>query len=169
MKRVRKTINIEDFAKLWDNIHDKQWDKVMPTFWDDVKEAWVGQIKDMFTMMKKSNSYGVIDDFVMQMMLRNTEVTFLPRTADYHPKYERKFPITYVKTGFLKRKMKYGNMYDDILERDMIGVRVNIPMKKGKNPDGYLDLENKRSFVRSSFILAWPKIIAKTLESIGGK
>lgn len=168
MKKVRKTIKIDDFGKLWDNIYHKEWDKVMPTFWDDVKEAWVGKIKEMFEMMKRGNSYGPINDFIMEAMLRNTEVTFLPRTMDYHPAYERKYPITYVKTGFLKRKMKYGSMYDDILEKDMVGVRVNIPMKKGgENPDGYLELEEKRSFIRSSFILAWPKIIQKTMESIG--
>jgi hypothetical protein len=168
MKKVRKTINIGDFAVLWDKIYKGQWDKVMPTFWDDVKEAWVGQIKEMFTMMKRGNSYGIVNDFVMQIMLRNTEVTFLPRIADYHPKYMRKYPITYVKTGFLKRKMKYGDMYENLFDRDMIGVRVNIPMKRGDSPEGYLELEEKRSFVRSSFVLAWPKIISKTLESIGG-
>lgn len=167
MKKIIKSISINDFVTLWDNIYDRQWDKVMPTFWDDVREAWVGKIREMFEMMKKGNSYGVVNDFVMQVMLRNTEVTFLPRTEDYHPAYERKYPLTYVKTGFLKRKMKHGDMYDNILERDMIGVRVNIPMKKGDEPEGYLQLEEKRSFIRSSFILAWPKIIQKTMESIG--
>lgn len=169
MKKIRKTINIDDFVILWDNINERKWDKVMPDFWDDVKEAWVGQIKEMFTMMKKGNSYGIVNDFIMKIMLRNTEMTFLPRSEDYHPKYAREYPLTYVKTGFLKRKMKYGSMYDDMLDKDMVGVRVNIPMKKGKEPMGYLELEEKRSFVRSSFILAWPKIISKTLESIGGK
>ena len=168
MKKIRKTIRIEDFMKLWDNIDKKNWDKVMPDFWDGTKQEWIDEIGKRFTQLKKGGSYGNVNDFILKVLLRNTENTFLPRSMDYHPKYARDYPITYVKTGFLKGEMSNVASYEEIREKDKIGIRVNIPMKPDPEEyEGYMELEQKRSFIKSSFVLAWPKILQKALESIG--
>ena len=172
MKKVRKKISADDFVKLWDNIAKKNWDKVMPDFWDETKKGWTDEIRRRFTQMKKGGSYGNVNDFVLKTLLQNTEQTFLPRTASYgRTKYAEKYPMTYVKTGYLKRVMDDASSYQEIREADKIGVKVNIPMRlsfSGRTSGGdYTELEEKRSFVKSSFVLAWPKILQKVLESIG--
>lgn len=168
MKKIKTTINITDFLKLMKNVEKREWANVMPNFWDDVKKVWIDEIKKRFTQMKKGGSYGNVNDFIMKILLQNTEETYLPRSMTYHPKYAKKFPNTYVKTGYLKDQMEKQAMYEDINEKEKVGVRVNIPMKPDQDErEGYKELEQKRSFIKSSFVLSWPKILQKTLESIG--
>lgn len=166
MKKVRKTISIENFIKLYKIIQDRDWDSLMPTFWNDIKGVWAGEMGKLFMHMKKSGSYGPVDLEGFKLMLQNTNQTFLPGGISYAPWYAKKYPLTYVKTGYLKRKMKYSpSVYQEIKSKDMVGIRVVIPTKKD-GTDGYVDLEEKRSFVKASFVLSWPKILQKTLESM---
>ena len=173
MKKVRKTITADEFLRLWNNIRHKRWDKIMPNFWDNVKDAWLEEIEDQFRQAKRLNSYGPVNLELFKGMLQNTDSTFLPRTMDYSPAYMRRYPTTYVKTGFLRQRVQEPQMFENINESDHIGVRVKIPLKlaigvKGGS-FGYADLEEKRSFIKSSFILSWPKILRTSLESMVGK
>ena len=102
MKKIRKTISFNDFMSLWKNIESHSWDRIMPYFWSDVKRVWYDEIVKRFTQMKRGGSYGNVNDFVMRIMLKNTENTYLPRSMGYNPRYAQKYPQTYVKTGFLK-------------------------------------------------------------------
>ena len=169
MKKVRKTIGINDFIRLWDNIHARDWDAVMPTFWNDVKKVWGDEIGRRFSDPKSDGSYGPVNLEGFRMMLQSTKDTFLPKGGKYNPIYEKKYPITYVKSGFLKMKMKSGTAIINTKDKNSVGVIVRIPLTKPGNAprDAYISLEQKRSFVKSSFILTWPKILQKTMESIG--
>lgn len=173
MKKIRKSINIVDFMKLWSSIEKRDWASVMPNFWSGVKDVWLSEINERFQQRKRAGSYGPINDFILKTLLTNTDNTFLPRGLSYHPGYARRYPITYKKTGFLKKQMKEASVFENTLDADSIGVKVNIPLKlalfKRGRSYGYADLEEKRSFIKSSFILAWPKIIEITLNSIGKK
>lgn len=171
MKKILNTINILDFMRLWHNIEKRDWEKVMPGFWDGVKDAWLKQIYERFQQRKRGGSYGPVNDFILKTLLTNTENTFLPRGISYHPGYAKRYPITYKKTGFLEQQMGDASVFEDVIDTDKVGVKVKIPLKlsfKGGSY-GYADLEEKRSFIKSSFVLAWPKIIETTLKSIGGK
>jgi hypothetical protein len=171
MKIVRKSIKIKDFIDLWDDIRDRKWDKVMPGFWDGVKKAWTNEIHERFRQMKRGGSYGPLTNYMLKTLLQNTQNTFLPRGLSYHPGYARRFPVTYKKTGFLEKQMQNTSaVYEDVFEKDGVGVTVKIPLKLSMQRGGsygYADLEEKRSFIKSSFVLAWPKIIDATLKSIG--
>ncbi len=171
MKKIRKSINIVDFLKLWSQIEKKDWASVMPGFCDGVKDVWLNEINERFQERKRGGSYGPINDFILKTMLRNTDITFLPRGISYHPAYARKYPITYKKTGFLEQQIQNTSIFEETLESDKIGVKVKIPLKLSFRGEtyGYTELEEKRSFIQSSFVLAWPKIIDVTLKSIGGK
>ena len=170
MKKIRKTVSIDKFMELWRDIEKRDWAKVMPKFWDGVKDVWLREINERFRQSKRGGSYGRINDFVLKVLLQNTEQTYLPRGISYHPAYAKRYPITYKKTGFLEKQMQQTSVFEDVLDKDQVGVRIKIPLKlsfkKGESY-GYADLEQKRSFIKSSFILAWPKIIDMTLKSIG--
>ncbi len=169
MKKVRKTIGINDFMRLWKNIYAGDWDTVMPTFWTDVKKVWGDEIARRFTEPKSDGSYGPVNLEGFKLMLQSTKETYLPKGGKYNPIYEKKYPIAYVKSGFLKRKMRGGSALINIKDKNSVGVLVRIPLTKpGNDPrDAYISLEQKRSFIKSSFVLTWPKILQKTMESIG--
>ena len=169
MKKVRKTVNITDFMKLWNNIEKRDWAQVMPNFWDNVKDIWFKEINERFQQRKRAGSYGPINDYILKVLLTNTDNTFLPRGLSYHPGYAKKYPMTYKKTGFLEQQMQQTSVFENTLDTDKVGVKVNIPLKLSFEGEtyGYADLEEKRSFIQSSFVLAWPKILQKALESIG--
>lgn len=169
MKKVRNSIGIADFMHLWSNIYKRDWDAVMPTFWDDIKKVWGDEIKRRFTEPKAKGSFGPVDLEGFKLMLQSTRETFLPKVGKYNPIYEKKYPITFVKTGFLEKKMRSGSAYMNIKDKNGVGVIVRIPFTKpGNDPRGaYMSLEQKRSFIKSSFVMTWPTILQKTMESIG--
>lgn len=169
MKKVRNSIGIEDFMHLWSNIYKRDWDAVMPTFWADIKKVWGDEINKRFSEPKAEGSFGKIDLDGFKLMLQSTRETYLPRIGKYNPIYEQKYPITYVKSGFLEKKMKSGNAYVNIRDKNGVGLIVRIPLTEtGNKPRGaYISLEEKRSFIKSSFVMTWPKILQKTMESIG--
>jgi len=171
MKKVRKSISITKFMDLWDDIENRSWKKVMPNFWNNIKTVWLEEINERFQERKRGGSHGPINDFILKTLLTNTDNTFLPRGLSYHPAYARRYPVTYKKTGFLERQMQQASVFEDTIDIDKVGVKVKIPLKlslKGESY-GYADLEEKRSFIQSSFVLAWPKIIEATLKSIGDR
>jgi len=171
MKKVRKIITINDFIELWQNIEKRTWEKVMPLFWDRVRDIWVNEINERFRQLKKGGSYGPVNEFALKTLLENTENPTLDRGAPYSIRYAKRFPITYKKTGYLEQQIQNASVFEKINEKDEIGVKINIPIRS--DPKGgwytYSHLEQKRSFIMSSFILAWPKIIQTILESIGEK
>lgn len=169
MKKVRKSIGIGDFISLWNDVYKRDWDAVMPTFWTDIKKVWGDEINRRFTEPKSEGSYGPVNLDGFRLMLQSTRETFLPKGGKYNPIYEKKYPITYVKSGFLERKMHAGSAYMNIKDKNGVGVIVRIPLTKAGNEprEAYQNLEEKRSFIKSSFILTWPKILQKTMESIG--
>lgn len=170
--RLRKSISIDDLMEFWKDVRDKNWGKIAPDFWTDVTNTWQAEIMKRFTEMKKGGSYGAVTEDTIKFMCRNPNVTFLPRDIDYPPpwKYVMLFgppydPHTYVQRGYLRTEMAQRGNYNSVRQTNKIGVRVNIP-DHPRNTDGYRDLESYRSFVKSSFVLAWPDIIKNTLNSI---
>ena len=177
--KVVKKIKIEDFMELWKNIMNKKWDKVMPGWSKDVLDRWGKEIREKFTMMKKYGSYGSITDSMLQQLQHTLTHTQLPRNKPYRlasdvliarfgKDYAKVYPYTYVKTGYLRNQMDQTTSYEsDIKDRSM-SVRVNIPLNPDPTePHGYEELEESRSYIKSSLILAWPKMLRKTLEVIG--
>lgn len=169
--KIRKRIDIEDFIELWDRVYKKQWDKVIPEFQKAVGGPWIEEIKNMFTLLKKNKSYGPINPLNFTVLANSTKNTFLPREIGYPPPgvYISLFgiydPRTYVKTGRLKRIMSSSRPYDVKKNQMSMQFNVEIPMHS-EEPDAYDKLEQSRSYIRSAFILSWPKILKNTLEGI---
>jgi len=177
--KVTKTIAIDDFIELWDNIVNKKWNKVMPGWDKDVLEIWGKEIKEKFTMRKKYGSYGTVTDDMLRQLAYTLTHTQLPRNKGYRlaskaliarfgKDYAKVYPYTYVKTGYLKNQMDQSTSYESDIKDKSMAVRVNIPLKPDPTEArGYEDLEESRSYIKSSFILAWPKMLRKTLDVIG--
>lgn len=178
MKKIRKKISIDDFMKLWKNSQDGKWDLVMPNWGEEIKEIWKDEITKKFQMAKRyEGSYGHVGDEMLKTLASHTEQTYLP-TVPYKRKmvipgvsqdYIKDFPISYVWRGHLRKEMGKESSYEHKQEEKSMSLKVNIPMAPADSPPGaYEFLEQNRSYIKSSFVLAWPEILKKTLEIIGG-
>ena len=186
--KIRKKISIDDFMELWENIKNKKWDKVMPNWGNDMISLWGSEIREKFTMMKKHGSYGPVSDAMLEALQHTLTHTQMPRNIPYTKKilkrkkilskdykyfsynYPIDYPFTYVKSGFLKKEMEKTSTYQNETTARSMSVKVNIPLNFSVvgESHSYEELEEKRSYIKSSLILAWPKMLKQTLQTIGG-
>lgn len=169
--KVRKKISMKDFVELWKNIEDKDWEEVVGNWQEEGLDAWKEELMSFFQLDKKNRSFGSVPMSKLHSLLKQ-ERPSVARIADYtNEAYMKAYPKVYVKHGDLKTF--YGNLNFFQLgetKSDSISVKAFIPMKEwGEDPDpeGYVRLEESRSFLKSSLVLAWPEIVKRLLENIG--
>lgn len=181
MKKITVDISIDNFIKLWDKAYKKKYEDIDPDWGKDIISIWKSEILKKFQLRKAGGSYGSLDDDTMRILLRSTEHTFLPRSKSYTDmEYRKKFPNAYVQFGTLRDKMGSSSPYISSQQGGEYSLKIKIPktsqkITEGKfhsvkstvnDPDGYMELEKKRSFIKSSFVLTWPKILKRTMEGM---
>lgn len=174
--KVTRTITIDKLMTLWENILNSNWDAISPDLGDELRYIWGREIMLRFTESKKGGSYGDLGD---SAQLANMMRTFQDPGAKvaYNESYAKIYPDVGVKTGDLKRKMSM-EIQQPIhgFDGDALMIRINIP-EMSNQPWGphiawdweycYAHLEEWRSFIRSSLLLAWPKMLEHVLKWVG--
>lgn len=173
--RVSKTIGIEKFIEFWNNIKEGNFDAIVPDLGKEIKGLWAKEIMNRFMESKKGGSYGSLGDSnQLAQMMRNLQGP--GARVPYNPDYAKRFPKTAVKTGDLRDKMQLElGLNVGGFDGDELMVRINIPAMDNE-PFGpniawdweycYAHLEEWRSFIRSSLLLAWPKILKLILDKL---
>ena len=174
--KVTRTITIDKFITLWENIQNNDWDAISPDLGKEIRYIWGKEILNRFLEAKKGGSYGNIGDSAQLANMMRTFQSPGARVA-YNESYAKTYPDVAVKTGDLKRLMEREvEMPVHGFDGDTLMIRINIP-EMSNQPWGphiawdwkycYAHLEEWRSFIRSSLLLAWPKMLKRILESIG--
>lgn len=174
MKTVIKTIGIGDFMKLWDNAFARRYSDIISNVELIIMKEWKEEIAKRFKELKKKGSYGPLTNFeaLMTNMVNPGSLGRVP----YNPDYAAANPRVGLKTGELEGAMGDKSLYD-IDYSQGVAMKVNIPLKKDNLPEQYnapfdpdkiyRNLEEQRSFVRSSLLMVWPKILQDIMDNIG--
>ena len=187
IRRARKSIGINNFMKFWEKAQRGEARQIIPTLFDDIKRLWQDELRLMFTELKKNMSYGQISNqelhqWASQLIVPDKELPYggvkgRSTTKENREawkaarRYIKQYPNIYVKTGELKRKILSDAQFKEKVSRRKVGIRLSIPlksenMKYGTSPRTYQYLESKRSYLKSSFLRAWPKILDKIMERL---
>lgn len=145
----------------------------------EMLDAWYYEVVRRFFESKGRGSYGKIPLNQMSSYIKiatSATPTFysagfeLPRKPYASRKYIRSYPMTFVKEGDLKRLMRSRGAWSrhSSLPSREVSVRVDIPLAidPDKPIDVYQDLEANRSFIKSSFIMAWPEILKTIMDKL---
>ena len=174
--KVTRTITIDKFIELWDNLEKGDFDAIAPDLGNEIRGIWGKEIVARFVESKKGGSYGNLGDSTQLAQMMRTFQDPGSRVA-YNASYAKTYPQTNVKTGDLARRMEREvRLPVHGFDGDTLMIRINIP-EMTNQPWGpnvawdweycYAHLEEWRSFIRSSLLLAWPKMLKHILESIG--
>lgn len=178
IRKRTKTITIDRFMEIWNLIKSGQFNKLAPDLLKDIRKAWGDEIVKRFQEDKSMGSFGAIanssEELADLMRMFHVPTERIPYNEDYAERYGG---ITFVKTGDLRHEM-FVEVALPATPFDKSGrgvVRINIP-EMTNEPYGpnvvwdweycYAHLEKWRSFIRSSLLLAWPKILEIILDSI---
>lgn len=174
IKRTRR-ITIDKFMDLWDKIYDKKFDEIVPTLSNKILKHWKWEISERFYNVKLYGSEADIPfnqlPYYIRVVSDMKEVPsfYLPRRG-YNRDYMRQYPITFVKIGDLKSIMLSNSSYglQTPGTSGELKITVNIPFyrRDPSLPDTYRKLEEQRSYIKSSFIMAWPKILHEIMEAL---
>ena len=173
---VTRTITIDKFIALWDNLIKGNFDAITPNLGNEIKALWGEEIMLRFIESKRGGSFGDPGDSNQLALMMRTFQTPGERIA-YNQEYAKKYPITNVKTGDLADKMDIEvNLGAPGFDGNRLTIRINIP-EMTNQPFGrniswnweycYAHLEAWRSYLRSSLLLAWPKMLKHIMMSIG--
>lgn len=174
--KITRTITIDKFIELWDNLIKGDFDAIAPNLGNEIRGIWGKEIVNRFVEAKSGGSYGSLGDSTqLAQMMRNFQGP--GGRVPYNASYAKSYPQTNVKTGDLRNKMIM-EVQQSVrgFNGDTLMIRINIP-EMDNQPWGpniawdweycYAHLEEWRSFIRSSLLLAWPKMLKHILESIG--
>ena len=180
-RRIRKSISIDKFMKLWQNAQEKKWDKVLPNWDIETSQIFMRELSNRFRTSKAGGSYGhlwdpQVADMMWAMAARSSSPMTLS-TVGYRASYAKKYPIAWVRSGQLRDEITT-LIHGMPIKGNKWGIEIGIPTKtvtydeepwKDVPPDdlGYFYLEKSRSYIASSLLLSWPAVIKKTLELIG--
>jgi hypothetical protein len=174
---VTKEITIKQFMELWENVLKGKWDDISPDLGKQIRKIWGDEIMMRFDESKGGGSYGGYgDSSSLALLLRNDSgpggrVSY---NAEYSKRYGGK---TFYKTGDLEEKMQQevGQGSPTFDNNGRLMTRINIP-EMTNEPFGpnvqwnweycYAHLEEWRSFIRSSLLIAWPAILKHVINSI---
>ena len=182
MIKIQKKISIDSFMKLWSDIESGAYiankGKAIAS---EILDAWYYEVVKRFYESKShGGSYGDIPLNMMSSLIQIASTASstiyskgftLPKKPYASRAYVRNYPETYVKVGDLKRLMKNRGRWNKGVNPGSrkISIKVEIPLSV--NPDKYSlvyrDLEEERSFVKASFIMAWPEILKALMERLG--
>jgi len=174
--KVTRTITIDKFIELWDNLIKGDFDAIAPNLGNEIRNIWGQEILERFLESKKGGSYGNLGDSTQLAQMMRTFQNPGAKIA-YNKNYASAYPLTYVKTGDLRDKMQIEvRVPVRGFDGDTLMIRINIP-EMDNQPFGrniswdwkycYAHLEEWRSFIRSSLLLAWPKMLKHILNNIG--
>ena len=173
---VTRTITIDKLIKLWDNLVKGDFDAIAPNLGNEIKALWAEEIMLRFVESKRGGSYGDMGDSNQLALMMRTFQTPGDKIA-YNQAYAAQYPTTFVKTGDLSDKMDIEvRIGVGGFDGDTLMIRINIP-EMTNQPFGrniswnweycYAHLELWRSYLRSSLLLAWPKMLKHIMNSIG--
>lgn len=176
--RITKTISIKQFIELWDNILKGKWDSISPELGNDIRNIWGDEIMKRFDESKGGGSFGDYGDSqTLALLLRNDAGP--GARIPYNPDYAKRYGgWNYYKTGDLYKKMteEVAEAAPGFKADGKLTTRINIP-EMTNEPFGpnvqwnweycYAHLEEWRSFIRSSLLIAWPRILKHVMNSIG--
>ena len=180
-KRIRKSIKIDDFMKLWENIQENKWDEVLPDWDIETSHIFLRELAQRFRTSKQGGSFGQLWEpsvaNVLWSIAGKNETPITLNTMGYRKKYASSYPIAWVRSGDLRDKIS-PLVKGMPIKRDRWGIEIGIPIKDRTydeepwkdvppNPLAYVMLEFQRSYIGSSLLLSWPTIIKKTLGLIG--
>jgi len=180
IRTIHKTITADKFKDFWDVVHDGDGDTLFPQLGEKIKEKWKWEIIVAFNMAKTSGSWGTLAIETLAELAKAFQEA--PRGVGYKSRrYVRDYPDTYKKTGQLYRKMHSDLVYyyKPFGGKDNARFKIVIPfksytsesLKKSRDERAsegggssfkpqhiYRYLEEQRSFVKGSFLKAWPDI-----------
>lgn len=176
--KITKNISIKDFIELWNNILQGKWDSISPGLGKDIRNIWGDEIMQRFEENKGGGSYGDYGNSQgLALLLRNDSGPG-PRIP-YNKEYAKRHGgWTFYKTGDLYTKMgeEVAAGAPGFKTDGTLMTRINIP-EMTNEPFGpniqwdweycYAHLEEWRSFIRSSLLIAWPRIFKHVMNSIG--
>jgi len=175
--KVTKTLSIKEFMQLWDNIIKGNWDSISPNLGKEIRNIWGSEIMKRFEESKGAGSYGGYGNSQnLALLLRNDAGP--GSRVPYNPEYAKRHGgLTFYKTGDLRSKMQEEVTQGAPGFKDgKLITRINIP-EMTNEPFGpnvqwnweycYAHLEEWRSFIRSSLLIAWPTILKHVINSIG--
>jgi len=174
--KLTRTITIDKFIELWGNLVKGDFDAIAPNLGNEIKGLWAQEISQRFLEAKKGGSYGNLGDSAQLAQMMRTFQDPGGRIP-YNTDYAKVFPSTNVKTGDLRDKMEREvRIPIRGFDGDTLMIRINIP-EMDNQPFGpniawdwkycYAHLEEWRSFIRSSLLLAWPKMLKYIMNKIG--
>jgi len=164
--------------KLWDNVISGKWNDIAPNLGKEIRKIWGDEIMNRFEESKAVGSYGDYGGSQNLALMLRTDSGPGARVS-YNEAYAKRYGgNTFVKTGDLESKMQ-----EEVLQgapgfdtNGTLMTRINIP-EMSNEPFGpniswnweycYAHLEEWRSFIRSSLLIAWPKILKHVIDSIG--
>lgn len=176
--KITKTLTIKEFIDLWKNVVNGKWDDIAPNLGKEIRKIWGDEIMLRFEESKGAGSYGDYGGSQNLALMLRTDSGPGAKIA-YNEAYAKRYGgLTFVKTGDLQSKMQ-----EEIVQGapgfDTSGklmTRINIP-EMTNEPFGpnvswnweycYAHLEEWRSFIRSSLLIAWPTILKHVMNSIG--
>lgn len=178
IKKVKKTVQIKDFIRFWELVRRGDFAQLYPDLAEDIKKIWLEELKSMFKESKELGSYGEITMETLKTYAKD----FLPPIKNKRyiwkgdPKksglnaYLKRYPYTYKKTGDLEKKITRAG-FDEEYGKNGLKVKALIPLKNqdidGKvSPLTYRFLETRRSFLKASFLRAWPKIFSRIMDRL---
>ena len=180
MIKIEKKISIDRLMKLWNDIMTGAFivnkGKAMGS---DILDAWYYEVVKRFYEAKSHGSFGELPLNLMESYIRvATSATptlyskgfELPKKPYASRRYVRDFPETYVKTGDLKKLMRSRGSWNKTTNPGASEVSVKVDIPLAIDPDKpslvYRNLENERSFIKASFIMAWPEILQAIMERL---
>ncbi|NHJ40134.1 MAG: hypothetical protein FK731_08890 [Asgard group archaeon] len=180
MIKIEKEISINRFIKLWDEVMTGAFivnkGKAMGS---EILDAWYYEVVKRFYESKSHGSFGELPLNLMESYIRiatsATSTAFskgfeLPKKPYASRRYVREYPETYVKEGDLKRLMKRKGSWNKNINPGSREIVVSVDIPLAIDPDKpslvYRDLENERSFIKASFIMAWPEILQAIMERL---
>jgi len=161
--------------ELWDNVRNNKGDDIFPNLPEKIKEKWKDELMVSFNMAKTRRTWGIMTLDFVATLARNFQIP--AKTEGYSSRaYMKKYPDTYKKTGELYGEMRKQLPYEHVNfgSNNYGGLKIIIPFKT-KNLSGtssgeqyiYRWLEEGRSFIKGSFLRAWPQIFELVVNMIG--
>ena len=172
--------------ELWENVKNLNNDAVLPALGEEIKKLWEYELMVEFNRLKRQRTWGPMTMHMIASLARDFSV--MPYSKPYASRqYIKKYPETFKKSGELYRKMRSGSPYTPITfgGGERAGLSIQVPLKTENFPSGkqhwvhkvteesydtafvYRWLEEKRSFLKGTFLKIWPKIFDKIRDGIG--
>lgn len=194
MKKRSYTITMDEFMDFWDQAK-RDPTSITPDLTRVIWREWKDQIRARFNEYKKNRTFGTITmdqlaQFAQMFASPIRDKDYSPNYIRGLKKGTDARIFTFVKTGELREAMNRNSPYQEITNAREMGLKITIPFKtrgfhkkrtvrttKTRNVwqrsgttynlrNTYRILETKRSFIKSSFLQAWPVIFEDIMDML---